>query len=64
MYDDVLGPLPDDDREVFLRSLIALVGGRLAQPSHVERPAPAAHRLTDRAPTDQFVPIVRSSDLG
>jgi MarR family transcriptional regulator for hemolysin len=38
MYDDVLSPLPDDDREVFLRSLIALVGGRLAQPSHVERP--------------------------
>ncbi|MET0967106.1 MAG: MarR family winged helix-turn-helix transcriptional regulator [Nakamurella sp.] len=38
MYADILGALPKQDREVFLRSLIALVGGRLAQPSHVERP--------------------------
>jgi len=38
MYADILGALPHQDREVFLRSLIALVAGRLAQPSHVERP--------------------------
>ncbi len=38
MYADILGALPHQDQEVFLRSLIALVAGRLAQPSHVERP--------------------------
>ena len=38
MYADILAVLPREDREVFLRSLIALVAGRLAQPSHVERP--------------------------
>lgn len=39
MYARILSTLPEQDREVFLRSLIALVGGPLAQPSHVERPA-------------------------
>jgi len=39
MYARILSPLPEPDREVFLRSLIALVAGPLAQPSHVERPA-------------------------
>ena len=39
MYANVLAVLPDDDREVFLRSLSTLVAGRLAQPSHVEKPA-------------------------
>ena len=39
MYANLLGALPRQDREVFLRSLIALVAGPLAQPSHVERPA-------------------------
>ena len=39
MYARVPSPLPARDREVFLRSLIALVSGPLAQPSHVERPA-------------------------
>lgn len=39
MYARILSPLPARDREVFLRSLIALVTGPLAQPSHVERPA-------------------------
>jgi DNA-binding MarR family transcriptional regulator len=38
MYGDILAALPERDREVFLRSLIALVDRRLAQPSHVERP--------------------------
>jgi DNA-binding MarR family transcriptional regulator len=38
LYADILAPLPKGDRDVFLRSLIALVGGPLAQPSHVERP--------------------------
>jgi hypothetical protein len=39
MYTELLGALPRQDRDVFLRSLIALVSGRLAQPSHIERPA-------------------------
>jgi DNA-binding MarR family transcriptional regulator len=39
MYSTILAPLPARDREVFLRSLIALVAGPLSQPSHVERPA-------------------------
>jgi DNA-binding MarR family transcriptional regulator len=39
MYDSVLGVLPGEDREVFLRSLSTLVASRLAQPSHVEKPA-------------------------
>ena len=39
MYSRILAPLPVRDREVFLRSLIALVDGPLAQPSHIERPA-------------------------
>jgi DNA-binding MarR family transcriptional regulator len=39
MYADILAALPESDREVFLRSLITLVDRRLAQPSHVERPA-------------------------
>jgi hypothetical protein len=39
MYSNILGVLPAGDREVFLRSLIALVDSRLAQPSHVERGA-------------------------
>ena len=39
MYADVLAVLPAGDREVFLRSMITLVGSRLAQPSHTERPA-------------------------
>ncbi len=39
MYNRILSALPAGDREVFLRSLIALVGGPLAQPSHVERSA-------------------------
>ena len=39
MYAELLAALPRQDREVFLRSLIALVAGPLAQPSHVERSA-------------------------
>jgi DNA-binding MarR family transcriptional regulator len=39
MYANLLAALPRQDRELFLRSLIALVAGPLAQPSHVERPA-------------------------
>lgn len=39
MYADILAVLPAGDREVFLRSMITLVGSRLAQPSHTERPA-------------------------
>lgn len=39
MYGDILGALPERDRAVFLRSLIRLVDRRLAEPSHVERPA-------------------------
>jgi DNA-binding MarR family transcriptional regulator len=39
MYSGVLSVLPADDRDVFLRSLSTLVASRLAQPSHVERPA-------------------------
>jgi DNA-binding MarR family transcriptional regulator len=39
MYDSVLAVLPSEDREVFLRSLSTLVASRLAQPSHVEKPA-------------------------
>ena len=39
MYARILSSLPARDREVFLRSLIALVAGPLAQPSHAERPA-------------------------
>jgi len=39
MYGSVLEVLPADDREVFLRSLSTLVASRLAQPSHVEKPA-------------------------
>ena len=38
MYGDVLAVLPDEDRDVFLRSLSTLVASRLAQPSHVEKP--------------------------
>lgn len=38
MYSGILSELLAGDREVFLRSLITLVAGRLAQPSHVERP--------------------------
>jgi MarR family transcriptional regulator, transcriptional regulator for hemolysin len=38
MYVDILAALPARDREVFLRSLVALVDRRLAQPSHVGRP--------------------------
>src|SRR6478609_8249276 len=36
MYGSVLAVLPEDDREIFLRSLSTLVASRLAQPSHVE----------------------------
>ena len=39
MYGSVLAVLPEDDREVFLRSLSTLVASRLAQPSHVGKPA-------------------------
>jgi MarR family transcriptional regulator, transcriptional regulator for hemolysin len=39
MYADILAVLPAGDREVFLRSLIALVERRLAQPSHIDRGA-------------------------
>lgn len=39
MYAAILDALPKDDRHVFLRSLITLVDSRLAQPSHVGRPA-------------------------
>jgi DNA-binding MarR family transcriptional regulator len=39
MYASVLAVLPEDDREVFLRSLSTLVASRLAQPSHVAKPA-------------------------
>ena len=39
MYANILDALPKDDRKVFLRSLIALVDNRLAQPSHVGRAA-------------------------
>jgi DNA-binding MarR family transcriptional regulator len=39
MYSSVLSVLPADDRDVFLRSLSTLVASRLAQPSHVEKPA-------------------------
>ncbi len=39
MYGGVLSVLPADDRDVFLRSLSTLVASRLAQPSHVEKPA-------------------------
>jgi len=38
MYTDILSALPERERDVFLRTLIALVDRRLAQPSHVERP--------------------------
>src|SRR6476661_516688 len=38
MYGSVLAVLPEDDREIFLRSLSTLVASRLAQPSHVEKP--------------------------
>jgi DNA-binding MarR family transcriptional regulator len=38
MYGDVLAVLPNEDRDVFLRSLSTLVASRLAQPSHVEKP--------------------------
>jgi DNA-binding MarR family transcriptional regulator len=39
MYSSVLSVLPADDRDMFLRSLSTLVASRLAQPSHVEKPA-------------------------
>jgi hypothetical protein len=39
MYGNVLDVLPAGDREVFLRSLSTLVASRLAQPSHVDKPA-------------------------
>ena len=42
MYSGILSALPPDDRDAFLRSLITLVAGTLALPSHVERPAGSA----------------------
>jgi DNA-binding MarR family transcriptional regulator len=39
MYSSVLSVLPADDQDMFLRSLSTLVASRLAQPSHVEKPA-------------------------
>jgi MarR family transcriptional regulator for hemolysin len=39
MYSSVLSVLSADDRDMFLRSLSTLVASRLAQPSHVEKPA-------------------------
>jgi MarR family transcriptional regulator, transcriptional regulator for hemolysin len=39
MYSKVLAVLPESDREVFLRSLITVVGTSLATPSHVDRTA-------------------------
>jgi DNA-binding MarR family transcriptional regulator len=39
MYSKVLAVLPESDREVFLRSLITVVGTSLETPSHVDRTA-------------------------
>ena len=36
--DDVLGTLPEDDRRVFVASLMRLVGGRLAEPVQCAQP--------------------------
>jgi MarR family transcriptional regulator for hemolysin len=38
IYDDVLGSLPEHEREPFLSGLARLVGGRLSTPVHCERP--------------------------
>ncbi|MEQ7128468.1 MarR family transcriptional regulator [Actinopolymorpha sp. B11F2] len=38
LYDDVLGELPAGKRRVFLDSLVRLVSGQLATPSHVDQP--------------------------
>jgi len=38
IYDDVLGALPDDEREPFLSGLLRLVSGRLSTPVACERP--------------------------
>jgi MarR family transcriptional regulator, transcriptional regulator for hemolysin len=38
IYDDVLGSLPDDEREPFLNGLVRLVGDRLSTPVHCQRP--------------------------
>jgi MarR family transcriptional regulator for hemolysin len=37
MQRELLEELPEEDREAFVRGLSALVDGRLASPSHVER---------------------------
>jgi MarR family transcriptional regulator, transcriptional regulator for hemolysin len=37
-HSDMLAALPDDDREVFVRCMSALVGSRLARPAASERP--------------------------
>ena len=38
IYDDVLGALPEDEREPFMDALSRLVAGRLADPATCERP--------------------------
>jgi L-lactate utilization protein LutB len=38
IYDDVLGSLPEGEREAFVGALARLVNGRLATPVHCERP--------------------------
>lgn len=46
VYAEVLGGLPDRERRTFVGNLVRLVTGRLATPSHVERPV---RRRTPRA---------------
>jgi MarR family transcriptional regulator for hemolysin len=38
IYDDVLGALPEGEREAFVDALSRLVGGRLAEPMRCETP--------------------------
>lgn len=38
VYEDVLGVLPPDEREVFVNGLECLVNGRLSTPVHCDRP--------------------------
>src|SRR5919198_3273551 len=51
VYDDVLGSLPEDQRQVFVDALEGLVAGRLADPPHCEKPV---RRRAPRAP--QLIP--------
>ena len=38
IYDEVLAPLPEDQREAFVESLAQIVAGRLADPTPCDRP--------------------------